>query len=50
MVIKNFDENDVAEYEIFIAEPDDFDLSSKAKIELDIGMIYFNNQMKLIFY
>ncbi len=41
MVIKNFDENDVAEYEIFIAEPDDFDLSSKAKIELDLTIGLF---------
>ena len=32
--IKNFNKNDQAKYEIFLTEPDDFDVSSSAKIDL----------------
>ena len=44
--IKNFDDNDDADYEIYLAEPEDFDFSSKARIELDYSLgklkIYFS--------
>ncbi len=40
--IFKFDENDDADYEIYLSEPEDFEISSKARIELDysLGMIY----------
>ena len=34
LVVKNFDEKDEANYEIYLTEPDDFEISSNAKIEL----------------
>ena len=34
LTIKDFCEDDVAEYEIYLADPDDFEVSSKAKIDL----------------
>ena len=34
--VKDFGEKDVAEYEIYLTDPDDFDVSSKAKVELDM--------------
>jgi hypothetical protein len=35
LVIKNFDDSDIAEYSIFLAEPSDYDLFSNAKIEIE---------------
>jgi ferredoxin-like protein FixX len=37
--VKDFNENDQADYEIYLIEPDDFEISSKAKCELmpDLG-------------
>ena len=36
--IKDFNEKDVAEYEIYLADPDDYEVSSKAKIDLTNGL------------
>ena len=38
LVIKDFRDIDVADYEIYVSEPNDFDFSSKAKIELDLSI------------
>ena len=38
LVIKNCDLKDQAEYEIYVSDPDDFDISSKAKLEVERGM------------
>ena len=35
--IFGFDENDEADYEIFLSEPEDFEISSKARIALETG-------------
>ncbi len=41
MIIKDFDEKDVADYEIYLVDPDDYDVSSTAKIELDRINIFY---------
>ena len=43
--IFEFDENDDADYEIYLSEPEDFDIFSKARIELDYSL-----GMNLFFY
>ena len=35
--IFKFNENDEANYEIYLSEPEDFEFSSKAKIDLEMG-------------
>lgn len=37
LAIKKFDKEDEAEYEIFLTEPEDYEISSKANIELIKG-------------
>ncbi len=37
LIIKNCEPNDQAEYEICVVDPEDFDLSSKAKLEIESG-------------
>lgn len=37
LVVKNFDKKDQANYEIYLTEPEDFEVSSQAKIELLLG-------------
>ena len=37
LIIKKCDLSDQAEYEIYIADPEDFDVSSKAKLEIEKG-------------
>ena len=38
LIVKSFESDDVADYEIYLAEPDDFDFTSKAKIEIDLSI------------
>jgi hypothetical protein len=37
--IKDFQKDDEANYEIYLTEPDDFDISSSAQVELATGKI-----------
>jgi hypothetical protein len=41
LTIKNCGQNDQAEYEICVADPEDYDLSSKASLEIERGMLDF---------
>jgi hypothetical protein len=35
LIIKSFDDNDEADYSIYLVDPDDYEISSTAKIELE---------------
>lgn len=48
--IKNFDKKDEGQYEIYLTEPDDYDISSSAKIELETSIGIFRNFNRFFLY